>query len=105
MARHKHADVIIAWAQGEKIQVQNHLGRWINIPDSIETPSFSSKLKYRITPKLSVLFRPILSNGDIGVPIHDLKADLSKKYGALAVVGVLKMTKEGEKVIAVEVVE
>lgn len=45
--RHKHADVIIAWAEGADVQVWDDVTkRWWDVP----TPSFYEKRKYRIKP-------------------------------------------------------
>ena len=46
MARHKHADLIHAWADGAEIQVLNN-GRWIDI----YYPSWSEYAEYRIKPQ------------------------------------------------------
>jgi len=46
--RHKHADLIIAWAGGEKIQIYHHSrGEWIDTPD----PSWFECTSYRIKPE------------------------------------------------------
>jgi len=44
--RHKHADLIHAWAEGEKIE-QKYKGSWI---DS-KFPSFFDEAEYRIKPE------------------------------------------------------
>lgn len=44
--RHKHADLIHAWAEGEKIE-QKYKGSWI---DS-KLPSFFDEVEYRIKPE------------------------------------------------------
>ena len=46
--RHKHADVIIAWAEGKDVQVWDDRGkRWCDI--TIQDPTFAGE-KYRIKP-------------------------------------------------------
>ena len=46
--RHKHADVIIAWANGAQIQLYHHSrGEWIDTLD----PSWLECTKYRIKPE------------------------------------------------------
>lgn len=46
--RHKHADVIIAWAEGKDVQVwDDEAKRWCDVP--VEAPTFAGK-KYRIKP-------------------------------------------------------
>jgi hypothetical protein len=47
--RHKHADLIIAWANGAEIQFLNQFGKW---QDTV--PSWSTTCDYRIKPKPSV---------------------------------------------------
>lgn len=44
--KHKHYDVIIAYANGEQIQVRNGVN-WTDIP----SPSFLNEMKYRVKPK------------------------------------------------------
>jgi len=52
---HKHRDVIIAWANGETIQVKPRSGEtWIDWPDYMldpTTPAFGSLSQFRIKPK------------------------------------------------------
>ena len=46
--RHKHADVIIAWAEGEDVQVWDENNeRWCDL--TVETPTFKCDA-YRIKP-------------------------------------------------------
>ena len=47
MARHKHADLIIAWANGAKIQLLKEDGTWWYTKD----PLWSTALEYRIKPE------------------------------------------------------
>ena len=46
--KHKHADLIHAWADGAKIQYQNFDGSW---SDSIN-PTWEESVTYRIKPDL-----------------------------------------------------
>lgn len=46
MARHKHADVIHAWAEGEEVEILDN-GQWIDA----KTPNFCTMYEYRIKPK------------------------------------------------------
>ena len=51
MTRHKHADVIHAWAEGAEIQTRNPLTsspKWIDN----DGPTFCNSLEYRIKPKI-----------------------------------------------------
>ena len=46
--RHKHADVIIAWAEGKDVQVWDHtINKWGDIPG---TPTWRKEWEYRIKP-------------------------------------------------------
>ena len=46
--RHKHADVIHAWAEGEEVQM-NCYGRWVPVG---EQPQWLCHIEYRIKPKI-----------------------------------------------------
>ena len=46
MTRHKHADVIHAWAEGEEIQSLTG-NQWVDCP----YPRFNNEHQYRIKPK------------------------------------------------------
>ena len=47
--RHKHADVIIAWAEGKDIQLWDVTGeRWVDFPNV--QPRFLTENTYRIKP-------------------------------------------------------
>ena len=47
--RHKHADVIIAWAEGEDVQVRDEgTKRWFDVMPG--NPIFSKDREYRIKP-------------------------------------------------------
>lgn len=50
--RHKHADLIIAWANGEQIQYYDDLiERWIDI----DKPNWLQNTEYRIKPQYNTL--------------------------------------------------
>lgn len=70
--RHKHADVIHAWAEGEKIQYRdpaNFGSSWIdyNIP-----PGWWEEKEYRIKPKTQIIkYRNYINlQGKIGVAVQ-----------------------------------
>jgi len=44
--RHKHADIIHAWADGSEVQVRCYNGVW----KDVVTPSFDDSSEYRIKP-------------------------------------------------------
>jgi hypothetical protein len=49
--RHKHADTIIAWANGAQIQCRLGKGQWIDYRQG-ENPSWSDDYTYRIKPEV-----------------------------------------------------
>lgn len=51
--KHKHYDVIVAWAAGETIQVKIS-GNWYDIIPACK-PSFEEKCEYQIKPKPDVV--------------------------------------------------
>ena len=52
MTRHKHYDVIIAYAEGREVQRKNCYGNWIPCP----YPTFKPEEEYRIVPEVSFLY-------------------------------------------------
>lgn len=48
MARHKHADLIHAWAEGAEIQLKRGNGSWV----TVEKPDWLASLEYRIKPRI-----------------------------------------------------
>ena len=46
--RHKHADLIHAWADGAQIEYKNALNIWMEV----DRPDWSSWVEYRIKPEL-----------------------------------------------------
>lgn len=53
--RHKHADLIIAWAEGDIIQFLGKNGEWLDCHKN--KPSWDDDLEYRIKPKEPVVTR------------------------------------------------
>lgn len=49
MPRHKHADCIIAWAEGKQIQIQNLDGTWFDFRGTI--PQWHEDVNYRVKPE------------------------------------------------------
>jgi hypothetical protein len=69
--RHKHADLIIAWANGAKIQYY-HCGDWFDV----DTPNWRADGAYRIKPKAKVKkYRYAVSCG-----AAHLGAEITTKY-------------------------
>lgn len=49
--RHKHADVIIAWANGAKIECRCPPAPWGSTFSKGETPTWANDLEYRVKPE------------------------------------------------------
>ena len=47
MARHIHADLIHAWADGAEIQFKNEHGNWMSV-----SPTWGVDTEYRIKPRI-----------------------------------------------------
>lgn len=75
--RHKHADLIHAWAEGSEIQIFRNamFSNW----HDIDTPSWGDEEEYRIKPKTkTVKFRNYLDiHGQICTSLEDLS---NQKY-------------------------
>ncbi len=49
--RHPHADVIIAWAEGEDVQVWDEDNNcWLDVKSYSSAPSFNEYWEYRVKP-------------------------------------------------------
>ena len=60
--RHKHADVIIAWAEGKDVQIWNSINkRWVDLV--LANPNFRAD-KYRIKPITEKYRVALLLNDD-----------------------------------------
>jgi len=60
--RHKHADVIIAWAEGKDVQIWNSINkRWVDLV--LANPNFRAD-KYRIKPPAKKYKVALLLNDD-----------------------------------------
>ena len=52
--RHKHADLIHAWAEGAEIQYYDNISKqWIETVDN--NPSWRNSVNYRIKPKIKTI--------------------------------------------------
>ena len=58
--KHKHAELIKAWADGAEIQ-RLHLGQWFDC----KSPSWAEYYEYRIKPELSDLEKYGVEVGDV----------------------------------------
>lgn len=62
MQKHKHYDVIVAWAEGKPIQHRGVGDEWRDWNDSDVAPMFRTQWEYRIKPE-TVRCRVALFNG------------------------------------------
>ncbi len=61
--RHKHADVIIAWANGEEIEYYNHsLKIWTSVVS--KGPCWCSNTEYRVKPKKKTAYKLYIETRD-----------------------------------------
>jgi hypothetical protein len=69
MTRHKHADVIIAWAEGKEIEIfHNTSGKWV--PMLTNQPCWDLDSLYRIKPEPKQDFRVRLWNNNAFKPFY-----------------------------------
>lgn len=65
--RHKHADLIHAWAEGAEIQLRKNFGDWIDLHNNV--PSWNSDYEYRIKPKEPAWWENIPEHGILVKPV------------------------------------
>lgn len=75
--RHKHADLIHAWAEGAIIQFEDSPGEWLDCADN--DPQWAEGTNYRIKPtKKVVRFRNwLMKSGDIVTYVEGKDSDPS----------------------------
>ena len=56
MSKHKHYDVIVAWAEGKPIQFKNPNSTTWEDHNSILTPGFRPDKEYRVKPEPSTIW-------------------------------------------------
>lgn len=72
--RHKHADVIIAWAEGKDVQVwDKNNERWCDMV--LADPDFMAD-KYRIKPPTKKYRVALFNNGSIYTSTADIQEDV-----------------------------
>jgi len=65
--RHPHADIIIAWANGETIECKYH-GPWQAVDPNV-APTFAPSDAYRIKPKVVMIRHYTFKNGNTAMSI------------------------------------
>ena len=91
--RHKHADVIIAWANGAKIQLYHHSrGEWIDTPDMSWLECTTYRVKPEPKPDVVVRYGAIASENGLfeGREKPNLKLTFDGETGELKAAEVLK---------------
>ena len=72
--RHKHADVIIAWAEGKDVQVWDSINNcWVDLV--LADPNFRGD-KYRIKPPAKKYRVALFNNGSIYTSTADTQEDV-----------------------------
>jgi len=90
--KHKHADLIHAWADGAQIQFRTSNGNWADLD---HCPSWSTNWEYRIKPEpkpdIVMYFEVRKPYGEIlPNPFHNIKATYDGETGALKLAEVIK---------------
>jgi hypothetical protein len=76
--RHKHADVIIAWAEGKTVQLLLDCG-WTDIL-SIHNPLWTDDIEYRVKPEEVVTYTAIDNQNIPGGTFFYSTEDVEKNY-------------------------
>ncbi len=64
--KHKHCDVIKAWADGAQIQTRMSVDeKWISWPRQDISPCFHSDVEYRVKPEKKQLWARPYTNKDV----------------------------------------
>ena len=75
--RHKHADVIIAWAEGKDVQVWDFTqNEWGDV--TTESPTWCKGLKYRIKPPAKKYRVALFNNGSTYTTTADSQEEADK---------------------------
>ena len=115
MARHKHADLIIAWANGEVVQYRrDHTRPWEDL-DVDSQPFCFDVFDYRVKPREVVEYSCVLNYQEPGKSFFNCKEDAKRqyetmatfnasvyRYSGLVVTGYLKRTTVDNKVVSFE---
>ena len=105
MARHKHADLIVAWANGAEIQYREYDREYWN---NVEYPSWIEDYEYRVKPEpkpdvVLYAYGEFFSCGHENSPV----AYLTNAYPQIDKCNNLKLTFDGEtlKLKSAEVIQ
>jgi len=94
--KHKHADLIHAWAEGARIEWEDFNGQWHDIEDE---PLWASWIQYRIKPEPKpdvVRYYEVHKEfgGAVQSPFHNIKATYDGETGGLKSAEVLSRGQE-----------
>jgi len=101
--KHKHADLIHAWANGATIEGRFPGGEW-----KLAVPYWLDEFEYRVKPEPKpdvVRYAPVYPNGGIGLPIPSIDG-INFGFGGVFPAGIIRITIDGETgYLSAEVVE
>jgi hypothetical protein len=103
MKRHKHADAIIAWANGEAVEYKGPTdeswGSLLNASEAFAAPGFYSCDKYRVKPKEVVDYTVVLRDGIPGATFFHTLSRVDAYYAGFTTQGYLQRTSVDGKVV------
>ena len=101
MTRHKHADAIIAWANGEEIEFRSGpLGKWKALQGF--APGFYSDYEYRVKPEVVVDYTAVSDSGALCASFWPSTEEAQGVYYSFHIGGFLKRTSLDGKIINFE---
>jgi len=102
--KHKHADLIHAWADGAEIEFYDITHHWVHMPK----PNWVYAAIYRVKPELNpdvVRDAPVYPDGSIGLPCPSIDG-IKFGLGGVFPAGIIRITIDGETgKLSAEVVE
>jgi len=88
--KHKHADLIHAWADGAEIQWKNRNGQWEDMGEPLWNENHEYRIKPEPKPDIVMYFEIRKPYGEIlPSPFHNIKATYDGETGALKLAEVL----------------
>jgi len=89
--RHKHADLIIAWANGAQIQWKNRNGQWEDMGEPLWNENHEYRIKTEPKPDVVRYYEVHKEfGGPLQSPFHNIKATYDGETGALKLAEVIK---------------
>ena len=89
--KHKHADLIHAWADGAQIQWKNRNGQWEDMGEPLWNENHEYRIKPEPKPDIVMYFEVRKPYGEIlPNPFHNIKATYDGETGGLKSAEVIK---------------